>query len=135
MKESISVKCRIEIESGKKTPFILILIFILTFLIFAFVVRYFSVYRLIVRIQPKEMESFSKLMDSIHNLYGDLVEVSELKQTENAVLKKMYLQINFEKFSDLIQFYCILFIVSLICSFFFIFSITIIHSFSIVLFV
>ena len=133
MKESISVKCRIEIESGKKTPFILI--FILTFLIFAFVVRYFSVYRLIVRIQPKEMESFSKLMDSIHNLYGDLVEVSELKQTENAVLKKMYLQINFEKFSDLIQFYCILFIVSLICSFFFIFSITIIHSFSIVLFV
>ena len=56
------------------------------------------------------MDTFSKLMDAIHNLYGDLVEVSELKQTENAVLKKMYLQINFEKFSDLVQFYCILFI-------------------------
>ena len=81
------------------------------------------------------MDTFSKLMDAIHNLYGDLVEVSELKQTENAVLKKMYLQINFEKFSDLVQFYCILCIHSLICSFFFIFSITILHSLSIVLFV
>lgn len=95
---------RSEMENGKKTPFLLI--FILTFFIFAFVVRYFSVYRLIVRIQPKDFDGFSMLMDGIHNVYGDLMEVSELKQTENSVFKKMYLQINFEKFSDLVQFYC-----------------------------
>ena len=121
-------------ESGKKTPFFLI--FILTFLVFAFVVRYFSVYRLIVPVQNKDFDSFSKLMDAIHNVYGDLVEVSELKQTESSVIKKMYMQINFEQFSDLVQFYCkSIHVVLFTHSFFLVFSTSVFHSSSLFLFV
>lgn len=104
---------------------------ILSFLLFVVIIRYFPVYRTLMKVQPQQLKKLNQLVDSIRSLVGsDIVELSELKQEGNPVFKKMYLQINFKHFADLIQFYCIC-VYSLSCSFICVFQASKVHSISV----
>ena len=69
------------------------------------VARLFTQYRLVLDLKGEQMSAFIDLVEEMKKAYGrSIVNFSEIK-SELPTMKRAYLQINFAKFTDLVQFY------------------------------